>query len=228
LLRSGVAAGVLVPVVLWIDGATRPGYSLWHHGASQLGTGDRAWLQTLNFLIGGVLLGLFAVGLRRALHPGSGATWGPALIGAAAVGMAVAAVAPTDPALGYPPGRPEGVTAAGGVHQAAGLALFAGLSAAALVLARRMGQIGAAWKRYLRISGVAVIVFACAAGFAYRLDTLDVWRPAPAGLLEHLSLLTGFGWTVAVGLTLSRRIATGHAIPDLPSAAPSSGHRDRE
>jgi hypothetical protein len=207
LLRSGVAAGVLIPVVLWIDGATRPGYSLWHHGASQLGTGDRGWLQTINFLLGALLLGLFAIGLRRVLHPGHGATWAPILVGFAAAGLVVAGLVPTDPALGYPPGQPEGLTNAGRVHQVAGLALFAGLSAAAFVLAGRLREVGRGWTRYLRTSGVLVIVFAFAAGIAYRLDTLDIWRPAPAGLLEHLSLLTGFFWIIAVAACLLRRPA---------------------
>ncbi|GIJ51399.1 hypothetical protein Val02_82850 [Virgisporangium aliadipatigenens] len=136
LLRAGWAAGVQIPVVLWVDGATRPGYSLWRHGASQLGTGERAWLQTVNFVLGGVLLGLFAVGLHRALRPGRGAFWAPVLVATAAVGLFVAGLVPTDPALGYPPGEAEGRTAAGIVHQIAGLALFVGLSTAAFVLAR--------------------------------------------------------------------------------------------
>jgi hypothetical protein len=207
LLRSGVAAGVLVPAVLWADGATRSGYSLWHHGASQLGTGDRAWLQTINFVLGGALLGLFAIGLRRALRPGRGATWAPILVATAAAGLVVAGLVPTDPALGYPPGQPEGLTAAGRLHQVAGLALFIGLSAAAFVLARRMGEVSRSWVSYLRASGVLVIVFAFAAGIAYRLDTLGIWQPAPAGLLEHLSLLAGFCWIIAVAVWLLRRPA---------------------
>jgi hypothetical protein len=207
LLRSGLIAGVSIPALLWIDGATRPGYSLWHHGASQLGTGDRAWLQTINFVAGAVLLGLFALGLRRALHGGRGGRWAPILVATAAAGLAVAGLVPTDPALGYPPGQPEGLTPTGRVHQAAGLALFAGLSAAAFVLAGRMREIGQGWPGYLRTSGTLVIVFACAAGIAYRLDTLGIWRPAPAGLLEHLSLLTGFLWIIAVAICLTRHLA---------------------
>jgi hypothetical protein len=209
LLGSGIAAGVLVPVLLWADGATRPGYSLWHHGASQLGTGDRAWLQTLNFVLGGLLLAAFAIGVRRALHPGRGATWGPILLAATAAGLIVAGLVPTDPALGYPPGQPEGVTAGGLVHQAAGFALFAGLSTAAFVLAGRLRQASRAWARYSRLSGGLIIVFAFAAGIAYRLDTLGLWRPAPAGLLEHLSLLTGFCWIIVLGTHLLRTPIVG-------------------
>ncbi|TMR92306.1 DUF998 domain-containing protein [Nonomuraea basaltis] len=204
LLGSGVAAGVLVPVLLWADGATRPGYSLWHHGASQLGTGERAWLQAINFVLGGLLLAAFAAGMRRALRGGRGATWGPILLAAAAAGLIIAGLVPTDPALGYPPGQPHIVTASGVVHQVAGLLLFAGLSAAAFVLARRLGEASRAWSLYSRLSGTLIIVFAFAAGIAYRLDTQGLWRPAPAGLLEHLSLLAGFCWLIAVGMHLRR------------------------
>lgn len=205
LLGCGIAAGVLLPSLILIDGATRPGYSLWHHGASQLGTGERAWLQTANFVVGGLLLLAFAAGLRRALYGGRGATGGPILLGAAAVGLVVAGLVPTDPALGYPSGQPTGVTTSGLIHQVAGLALFAGLSAAAFVLARRLREASRGWAVSSRLSGALIIVFAFAAGIAYRLDTLGLWRPAPAGLLEHLSLLTGFCWIIAVGVHLLRR-----------------------
>lgn len=205
LLASGIAAGALVEVVLWADGATRPGYSLWHHGASQLGTGDRAWLQTANFVLGGLLLAAFALGLRRTLKSGRGATWGPRLVAIAAAGLVLAGLVPTDPALGYPPGQQAtGVTTGGAVHQVAGLALFAGLSAPAFILARRLGETSRRWAMYSRLSGSLVIIFAFAAGIAYRLDTLGVWRPAPAGLLEHLALLAGFCWTIAVAVHLLR------------------------
>ncbi|MFI0425060.1 DUF998 domain-containing protein [Spongiactinospora sp. 9N601] len=209
LLTCGIAAGVLVPVLLWGDGATRPWYSLWRHGVSQLGTGERAWLQTINFVLGGLLLVAFAVGIRHALRGGRGATGGPILLAAAAVGLVVAGLVPTDPALGYPPGMPAVITAAGRVHQMAGLVLFAALSAAAYVLAGHPSQSGHAWARYSRLSGTGVIVFAVAAGIAFRLDGAGIWRPAPAGLLEHLSLLTGFCWIIALGVRLLRRPGSG-------------------
>jgi len=62
LLTCGIAVGVLVPALILTDGATRPGYSL-RHGASQLGTGERGWLQTVNFVIGGLLVLAFSAGL---------------------------------------------------------------------------------------------------------------------------------------------------------------------
>lgn len=212
LLACGVAVGVIMPVLLWADGATRPGYSLWHHGASQLGTGDRAWLLVLNFVIGGLLLMAFAAGLRQALRHGRGSTWGPILVAAAGAALVVAGLVPTDPALGYPPGQPAVVTVAGRIHGLIGLVLFAALSAAAFVLARtRTGNsrmdAGRGWTTYSRVSGALVIAFAFAAGIAYRLDVQDIWRPAPAGLLEHTALLAGFCWIIALAVRLLRKPA---------------------
>ncbi|MFC4116972.1 DUF998 domain-containing protein [Nonomuraea zeae] len=234
LLGSGIAAGVLVPALLWADGATRPGYSLWHHGASQLGTGERGWLLMINFVLGGLLLAAFAAGVRRALRAGQGggrgSTWGPILLAATAAGLVVAGLVPTDPALGYPPGQsnpgqPHIVTASGIVHQVAGFLLFAGLSAAAYVLAGRLGQTSRRWAVYSRLSGTLIIVFAFAAGIAYRLDTQGIWRPAPAGMLEHLALLAGFCWAAAVAVHLLRHAGVHHTSRPSPEAHDTDAHQ---
>ena len=86
LLTCGIVAGAMLPTVLWIDGATRPGSSLWHHGASQLGLGERAGLQTRNFVLVGILVVGFSIGVRRVLQSGRGANWGPTLLAARASG----------------------------------------------------------------------------------------------------------------------------------------------
>ena len=64
-----------------------PSISLWHHGASQLGLGERAGLQTVNFVLGGMLVVGFAIGVRRVLQSGRGANWGPTLHAAAGIGL---------------------------------------------------------------------------------------------------------------------------------------------
>lgn len=157
-----------------------------------------------------------AVRTRRELGPDPAA--------AAGIGLVVAGMVPTNPALGYPPGDPSVVTPSSVVHQVAGLFLFGGLSGAAFVLAPRLRAASRSWAIYARISGMLIIVFAIAAGIAYRLDTQGIWRPAPAGLLEHVSLLAGFGWLIAIGIylhrngtVLSRATSTGtqqHGLPE--------------
>lgn len=198
LLIAGVAAGILVPVVVLIDGATRPGYSLWRNGVSQLGTGDRAWLFATTFIIGGVLLALFGIGLRLSLRGGRGGTWGPIMLLVAAVGFVVGGLVPTDPALGYPTNETGSASVTAVIHQVAGLPIFAGLTSACFVVARRIAEDGRGWAVYSRVSGALIVALAFAAGIAYRLDTLDIWRPAPAGLLEQASFIVGYAWIALV------------------------------
>ncbi len=81
LLAGGMVGPLLFIVVLLIEGATRPGYDAWRHFGSQLSLGEQGWEQIANFLVCGVLCVGFALGLRRALHRGRGATWGPILLG---------------------------------------------------------------------------------------------------------------------------------------------------
>ncbi|MFI6925738.1 DUF998 domain-containing protein [Nonomuraea spiralis] len=204
LLGCGVAAGVLIPALLLIDGATRPGYSLWHNGASQLGTGERGWLQTANFVIGGLLLLAFAAGLRRALPPGRAAVWATFLLVVCGLAAVVAGIVPTDPALGYPPGRAEVVTTAGRIHGLAGLVLFVALAAMPLVPVRGPHGGSRGWTVYSRWSGALVITFRHRRRGRLRLDAQGVVRPAPAGLLEHAALVVGFAWIIAAARLLRR------------------------
>jgi hypothetical protein len=149
------------------------------------------------------------------LQSGRGANWGPTLLAAAGIGLVVAGIVQTNPALGYPPGEPSVVTPSSVVHQVAGLFLFGGLSGAAFVLAPRLRAASRSWATYTRISGLLTqfvlaprlraasrswatytrisglltIVFAIAAGIAYRLDTQGIWQPAPAGPGEEIAMV---------------------------------------
>ena len=97
------------------------------HPVSLLSLTDRGWIQVVSFLASGVLIILFAVGLRRVLMTGVGATWGPIAIGAAGLGLVIAGVFPPDPSFGYPQGAPPGIeraSAAAYVHVVGALLFF--------------------------------------------------------------------------------------------------------
>ena len=93
-------------IVFLIEGATRPGYGARRHYVSQLSLGEGGWMQIANFLLCGLLSLCFALGLRRTLQGSTGATWGPLLLAVFGLGLIVAGIFVTDPALGYPPGAP--------------------------------------------------------------------------------------------------------------------------
>ncbi|MGY4542788.1 hypothetical protein ACVWY0_002713 [Arthrobacter sp. UYNi723] len=59
------------------------------------------------------------------------------------------------------------------------------------------------------VTGTLIIVFAFAAEIAYRLDALEIWRLAPAGILEQLSLLAAYSWLIAIGIHYCRTQPVG-------------------
>ncbi|MFZ6031348.1 MAG: DUF998 domain-containing protein [Chloroflexota bacterium] len=95
-----VWAGVIGPVTFvaidLLAAALRPGYDLTFHTVSRLAVGPLGWLQTLNFVVVGVLTILLGVGLlaRSQLLGGLFGLWG--------LGFVLLALFPTDPSGLYP------------------------------------------------------------------------------------------------------------------------------
>ena len=106
LLLCGAVAGPFFLLTVLIQDYTVPAFNPRLHLLSQLSLGEWGWVQVANFVLAGVLNLLYAVGLRRRLHPGRAGTWGPLLIGAYGLGLIVVGVFRTDPANGFPPGVP--------------------------------------------------------------------------------------------------------------------------
>jgi Protein of unknown function (DUF998) len=145
LLACGIVAGPLFLVVTLVQAYTRRGFDLARHPISLLSLGDLGWLQITNFVVAGILYLACAIGLRRALEPGRGATWGPRLVGAAGVGLIVAGVFVTDAGAGYPPGAPAGaplkISWHGVLHEVGFLVTTLGMIIGCLVLARRFAAL---------------------------------------------------------------------------------------
>ncbi len=194
LIAGGAIAPILFTLVYLIEGATRPGYDPWRQTISALSLSNLGWMQIINFLVCGLLILGFAIGLRQNLNHSPGATMGPILIGIVGVGFILAGIFKTDPSLGYPPGTPPGpsvhTTLHGFLHALlGGLVVFSGLPAACFVLARRWTSIpyGKGWPIYSIASGLMMI--ACFIEF-----TIASMHDGPAGLFERLSLTVGFVW----------------------------------
>ncbi|MEU4396882.1 DUF998 domain-containing protein [Kribbella sp. NPDC023855] len=157
LLTAGLVAGPLYTAVWLGQAATREGFDITRHPASLLANGGPGWIQTVNFVVAGILSIAAAVGLRRSIA-GRGSRWAPRLLGAYGVGLLLAAIFPADPASGFPAGTPADyaeISARGMGHFVAGTIGFTGLIAGCLVMAahyRSTGQAG--WARYSTVTGV--------------------------------------------------------------------------
>jgi hypothetical protein len=106
LLTCGLVAGPLYMAVYLAQAFTRENFDLTRHPASLLSNGGPGWIQTLNFVVAGLLCVAAGVGLRRTVS-GRGSTWGPRLVAQYGVGLLLAAVFRADPAAGFPAGTPE-------------------------------------------------------------------------------------------------------------------------
>jgi hypothetical protein len=195
LLACGVVAGPLFVAVGLLQMLTRDGFDPTRHPLSLLSLGDLGWVQIANFVVAGLLFAASAVGMRRVLHPGRVGTWGPLLVGVYGLGLIMGGVFVADPALGFPPGTPDGIPDQlswhGTLHAVAPVLASVALIAACLVFARRFAG--------LRRRGWSAFCLAVA--------LIDL---APAPLSGHdlfvpvlgVSAALGLGWVSAMAAKL--------------------------
>jgi Protein of unknown function (DUF998) len=201
LLGCGVVAAALFPVVSLAQAFTLTGFDLRRHGLSSLTLGDLGLLQTANFVITGLLAGLFAVGVRQALRSGRAGTFGPALIGVYGLGMIGGGIFTPDPALGWPSGAPAGVpehlSTSSILHTVCAAAAFLSVIAAGLVFARRFaGHRRRTWATYSATSSVITFIL-----------TALPWSEDSASLRFAAGAVIISGWLAA----LSWRLRTDDA-----------------
>ncbi|HEU4426385.1 MAG TPA: DUF998 domain-containing protein [Pilimelia sp.] len=199
LLACGVLAGPLFIVVALMQLLTRDGFDIRRHPLSLLSVGDLGWVQIANFVAAGLLTVAFAVGIRRVLHPGRAGTWGPLLIGAFGLGLIAGGVFVTDPALGFPPGTPEGMPDDMSWHAVAhGIApalAFDAVIVACLVFVRRFVALRQwRWVAYSAATAAAAVAL--------------TWWPNQDGISVRLALAVAlaFVWTSSLALRLMRDV----------------------
>jgi hypothetical membrane protein len=205
LLACGVIAGPLFVVVFLVEGATRAYYDPLRHPVSSLAFGDSGWTQRANFLLTGLLLLAFAIGLRRALRPLEGSTWGPLLVGACAVGLLGAGIFVADPMNGYPPGTPDErlhYSTHGVLHDLFSALVFLELPVACFVFSRWFAARGKRrWTTYSAVTGVVLVsaFILSNAGFGQTGGLVGV-----AGLFQRVTLIVGFGWLTLLAVRFLR------------------------
>ena len=201
LLRCGLAAGPVFITTFLVEGAIRDdGYRPRRHPVSALALGPRGWTQAANFTVTGTLFLAGAAGLGRA---GEAGPLGPVLVGAAGAGLISAAMFPTDPVGGYPPGTsllPSPPTPTRTAHNLAAVPVFIGLPIAALACGGRSWRTGQrGFGRYSAGTAVTMLATMALAGAGFggspetapRLVTMG-------GLFQRASIISGFTWLTAL------------------------------
>lgn len=201
LLGWGAVAGPFYVLVSLAQALSREGFDLTRHQWSLLENGELGWVQVTNFVLTGVMLLAYSVGLRRALVGSAGGTWSPVLTGIFGLSLVAAGAFRADPALGFPPGTPAGagaVSSHGIVHFAAAGVGFVAVAASCFVLARRF------WSEGDR----RLAVFSRATGVVFLAGFLCI--ASGAGSVAANLAFTGvvvlvFGWLAVVAVHLYRR-----------------------
>ncbi len=206
LLGCGIAAGPVFFTIFSIAGALRPYYSPLRHPVSSLEFGPYGWIQSVNFLLTGVLVVLFGWGVRCTVRRLGGGWTVPVLLLVIGAGLIGAAVFVPDPLSGYPPGSPP--TAPDPslhrvLHDLFSTPVFTVLPAACVVMARRFAKAGVRpWAVYSGLSALIMVALFVLTSIAFAQGTA---LTSIGGLLQRLTLATGFAWITLVAAWSSRR-----------------------
>ena len=196
LLLAGLIAGPLFVATAALQAALRDGFDLGRHPISMLSLGDGGWIQIANFIVAGLLLMAFAVGLRRRLRPGVASRWAPILFALCGIGLIIGGAFPPDPALGFPVGAPEGIletlSFAGTVHAVAPPLAFTSLVVGIVVAGRRIAKDG---------HGALAVASWVIAPLCFLLS-LPFWPASSITLFIAVTL--GLGWVSAYAAGLLR------------------------
>jgi hypothetical membrane protein len=175
LLSSGILGSIIFTATYLIEGALHPGYDLMRQTISSLELVSNGWTQQVNFIVFGLFISCFAVGIHKELSGGFGATMFPILQGLVALGLVISGIFIHDP-----------------LHTIGDYISFLSIVIGFLVIARRFAQEphwGIGWAVYSIVSAILVMGFLAAFGTALSHD-------GPAGLFERLAVLVRSIWTI--------------------------------
>lgn len=199
LLGYGVLAGPFYLTVGLIQAFVREGFDLARHPLSLLANGPGGWIQTVNLILGGLMVIAAAVGFRRGLGPKSLAA--SAFLGAFGAGMIVAGVFRADPMDGFPAGTPLGpptsISTMGLVHFIAGALGFISLAVSCFFTAGSLSRRNARLMARLSVLAGVAILLGFFGGFlipGLSVGTLGIW----------FAVVVGWAWLAVVSIHLYR------------------------
>ncbi len=196
------AAGIFGPIVFTVgvvvQGFLRAEYNPIAQQISDLTAGPYGWVQQVNFVVFGLLLIAFAVGLHRGVRKAWPWVLGPALVAWNGVELVVAGLFPLrEDAAGH-------IYDPLGVHSVNGTIFFLCIGVVLVVISRRFAR-DARWRglaTYTLASGIALFVLVVLNGFLAEMTQapLHPWL----GLIQRAILAVWFPCLVILAFRLRR------------------------
>lgn len=174
LLSCGIAGSVFFTSMYLVEGAIHPGYSLLRETISSLELVRYGWMQQANFIIFGLFIVCFAIGIHRELKGNFGGMLFPLLQVMVAIGVIISGVFIHEP-----------------LHTTGDFITFLSMVAGFFVMAVRFTREPQwkGWALYSVVSAVLLMTFLAMFGNALS-------HGGPAGLFERLAGLVRSVWTI--------------------------------
>ncbi|MDA0797314.1 MAG: DUF998 domain-containing protein [Chloroflexi bacterium] len=193
LAMCGVAVPLVFSAMVIVGGVAQEGYSHASQAISELGRVEagRPFVQNLNFIVTGILVIVFAIGLHHAPGLQGGAMKGPVLIGVFGLVTAVA-----QPAFSCDPGC-GGATGMGLAHNVTGVASFLAVVAGIGFIGKRF-RTADGWERYAKPS-LATAVAALVALLTWIIVSKIVGVDSVNGVLQRVFVGIVLLWIGFIG-----------------------------
>ena len=194
---AGIVGPVIFAVVALVHSLLRQDHSLVAHPISALAAGPSGWVQNVNFLLFGLLMIAYAIGLHLGVRPSRWGVVGVAFLVLSGVGLMWGGVFPATDAMGaFDEGRL--------LHIPGFIMTFFGGGLGLIVVSRRMVR-DPRWKSlatYALATGIAMLVLILASGSLVRPPgaPLHAWL----GLFQWVLLAVWLPCTIILALRLLR------------------------
>ena len=198
---AGMFGPLLFTLSFTVNGFLRPEYNPVQRYVSELSIGPQGWIQIASFMLLGVSLMLFALGLKEAFPTGKASRSAPILFMIIATCYFLSGPFVTDPMAMF--GNQQ--TFHGTLHGIFGAIVFTLSAVCCFVLWRRF-RVDEKWKpmaAFTLIAGIVMIVLIVLMKIG-QLQTglLSDW----AGVIQRCCLIVSYAWIFTISLKIKRRL----------------------
>jgi hypothetical membrane protein len=197
LAASGIVGPIAFAVLALMQSLLRSDHSLVEHPISALAAGPSGWVQNVNFLVFGLLMIAYAIGLHLGVRPSRAGVVGFAFLVLSGIGLMWGGVFPATDATGaFNEDRL--------LHIPGFIMTFLGGGIGLIVMSRRMAR-DPRWQSvatYALVTGIAMLVLILVGGGLVRPPgaPLHAWL----GLFQRVLLAVWFPCTIVLALRLLR------------------------
>lgn len=191
---AGVVGPVLFSLIVLGLGSLQPEYHPWVESISAISVQPGGWLQDVNFVVFGILMGVFTIALYRGVQPGPASLTGLAASMLSALGIVFMGVFPLTL-------DKDGVIVHTGSHAVASLVAYGGATVGLIALARLLAA-DPPWTRYAAFTNKCGMAMALL--FPALLAAMPAFSPVhmTVGVIQRAALAVWFTCTIVLALRL--------------------------